>query len=371
MCRFSRYLAAVRIVSHLFILALCVWGAGALLPGTCLAEEIATLDGKKYESVRDIKPMHDRIVFSYGPESDHPDRTTVLFRNLPVDLQKKYGYDPFEEGLYNARANGRISLTLNSAFRLSSLEAAKKKAQAEHKLLGFIMVWDMFFQPAQPMGAGGPNDLAGFYTVFNNALVLVFVRHEDELDKVPAAVRQGFFGPDEGGWAPNMAVVTADCSQYVCEIPMGGAHTSGAMREPIFRAKIAVIKKFLENPEAFAPKAVQQTNTESATVEPAKAETNEGDILPGQRLESIRRIPQQTRLLHSGLAAISSRGDLGQAELAQALEFVPAVQSPAQKTQHPEIPAPAELPDSAAFRQDMLSQPPARKRGFTGRPRAR
>ena len=65
-----------------------------MLSRTCLAEDIATLDGKKYESVRDIKPMHDRIVFSYGPESDHPDRTTVLFRNLPGDLQKKYGYDP-------------------------------------------------------------------------------------------------------------------------------------------------------------------------------------------------------------------------------------------------------------------------------------
>ena len=262
---------------------------------------MTTLDGKKYESVRDVKPMRDRIVFSYGPASD-PGRTTVLFRNLPGDLQKKYGYDPFEEGLYNARANNPISLTLNSAYRLSSLEAAKKKAQAEKKLLGFIMVWDMMFRPARPMAAGGPNDLAGFYTVFNNAVVLVFVRHEDELDKVPDAVKKGFFGPEERGWAPNMAVVTADCSQFVCEIPLGGEHSTGAVREPIFRQKIAVIKKFLENPEAFAPKPVQQTNTESATVEPAKAEVNEGDILPGQRLESIRKIPQQTRLLYGGIA---------------------------------------------------------------------
>ena len=301
MCGSSRYLAAVRTASHWFILALCAWGAGALLPGTCLAEEIATLDGKKYEGVRDVKPMRDRIVFSYGPESD-PGRTTVLFRNLPGDLQKKYGYDPFEEGLYNARANNPISLALNSAYRLSRLEAAKKKAQAEKKLLGFIMVWDMMFRPGRPMAAGGPNDLADFYTVFNNALVLVFVRHEDELDKVPDAVKQGFFGPEEGGWAPNMAVVTADCSQFVCEIPLGGEHSTGAVREPIFRAKIAVIKKFLENPEAFAPKPVQQTNTESATVEPAKTEGDQGDIIPGQRLESIRKIPQQTRRLYGGIA---------------------------------------------------------------------
>jgi len=301
MCGSRRYLAAVRTASHWFILALCAWGAGALLPGTCRAEDIATLDGKKYENVRDVKPMADGIVFSYGPESN-PGRNKALFRNLPADLQQKYGYDPFEEGLYNARANKPISLTLNSAYRLSSLEAAKKKAQAEKKLLGFIMVWDMMFQPARPMGKGGPNSLAGFYTVFHNELVLVFVRHEDELGKVPNAVGQGFFGPDEGGWAPNMAVVTADCSQYICEIPLGGSNSIGALREPIFREKIAVIKKFLANPEAFAPKPIQPTNLESATVEPAKTEVNEGDIIPGQRLESIRKIPKQTRVLYGGIA---------------------------------------------------------------------
>src|ERR1017187_6610557 len=90
MCKNSRYFAAVRTASHLFILALCAWGAGALFPGTCLAEDIATLDGKKYESVRDVKTMRDRIVFSYGPESDAA-RATVLFRSLPLDLQKKEG----------------------------------------------------------------------------------------------------------------------------------------------------------------------------------------------------------------------------------------------------------------------------------------
>ena len=171
------------------------------------------------------------------------------------------------------------------------MEAAKKKAQAEHKLLGFIMVWDMFFQPAQPMGTHGPNALAGFYTVFNNALVLVFVRHEDELGKVPAAVGQGFSGPDEGGWAPNMAVVTADCSQFVCEIPLGGEHSNGAIREPIFRAKIAEIKKFLESPKALAPAPVPQTNTESATVEPAKAETNEGASFPASGSRAFAKSP--------------------------------------------------------------------------------
>jgi hypothetical protein len=59
-------------------------------------------------------------------------------------------------------------------------------------------------------------------------------------------MKQGFNGPEEGGFAPNMAVVTADCSQFVCEIPYGGELSNGAIREQIFRQKIAVIKKFLK-----------------------------------------------------------------------------------------------------------------------------
>ena len=42
-------------------------------------------------------------------------------------------------------------------------------------------------------------------------------------------------------------MVTADCSQFVCEIPYGGNESNGRIREQIFRQKIAVIKKFVEN----------------------------------------------------------------------------------------------------------------------------
>jgi len=37
---------------------------------------------------------------------------------------------------------------------------------------------------------GANSDLAHFYTAFNNSLVLVFVRHEDELNQVPESVRK-------------------------------------------------------------------------------------------------------------------------------------------------------------------------------------
>ena len=94
------------------------------------------------------------------------------------------------------------------------------------------------------MEGGSNSGLAHFYDVFHDNLVLVFVRHESELDKVPDAVKLGFGGPEEGGYAPNMAVVTADCSQYICEIPYGGKNSTGQIREQIFRQKIALIKKF-------------------------------------------------------------------------------------------------------------------------------
>jgi len=227
----------------------CAMIIAGLAGMACLAEDITTLDGKKYEDVKDVSVKPDGLFFVVSMEGSLKGMT-VPWNNLPDDIKKKYHYDPFEAGLARARQNKPMRLTLNDAFRLATLDAAKKKAKAEHKMIGFIMVWDMFFQPSQPMGSGGPDDLAGFYSAFNQSLVLVFVRHEDELGKVPDAVRQGFGGPDEGGWAPNMAVVNEDCSQFICEIPLGGEHSNGQIREQIFRQKIAVIKQFIEKQQA-------------------------------------------------------------------------------------------------------------------------
>jgi hypothetical protein len=97
------------------------------------------------------------------------------------------------------------------------------------------------------MGRGSDAGLAHFYETFHDGMVLVFVHHESELNNVPDAVKSGFFGPEEGGFAPNMCVVTADCSQFICEIPYGGNESNGAIRESIYRQKIADIKKFLKD----------------------------------------------------------------------------------------------------------------------------
>jgi hypothetical protein len=210
-----------------------------------LAEDITTLDGQKYENVQDVAVKHNGLFFVTGSGSSMKG-VTVPFSNLPDDLKQKYHYDPYESGLIFARQNQVVHLAKNLAFSLDNLEAAKKKAHDEKKLLGFIMEWDSMLVPAYPLGQGGSDSgLAHFYDVFNDNLVLVFVRHESELGKVPDAVKQGFNGPEEGGFAPNMAVVTADCSQFVCEIPFGGGKDSTWQnREQVFRQKIAVIKKF-------------------------------------------------------------------------------------------------------------------------------
>jgi hypothetical protein len=208
-----------------------------------LADDIVTIDGQKYESVTDLEIKPDGIIFSLNPKNGIG-IIKVPFSNLPDNLKKKYNYDPFEEGLFIAQNNKPVNLKKDMAFSLADLEAAKKKAATEHKMIGFIMVKDEFFTPGSPMEQGSIHGLAHFYLTFHNGLVLIFVRHENELDKVPAAVKKGFAGPEEGGFAPNMAVTTADCSQFICEIPYGGAQSNGQIREQIFRQKIAEIKKF-------------------------------------------------------------------------------------------------------------------------------
>jgi hypothetical protein len=214
-----------------------------LAAGVVLAEDISTLDGQQFQNVRSVTIKPAGLYFATG-EGDSLRGVTIPFTNLTEETKEKYHCDSYELSLAFARRNQTINLSKNIAFSLSNLEAAKKKASAEKKLLGFVMVWDSFFVPAQPMKPGSNSALAHFYDVFHDNLVLVFVRHEDELDKVPDAVKQGFNGPDEGGFAPNMAVVTADCSRFICEIPYGGKESNGQIREKIFREKIAAIKKF-------------------------------------------------------------------------------------------------------------------------------
>lgn len=180
-------------------------------------------------------PAPPAPVVPAAPVATPPPRPRVNYRNFPYD-----------KALEQAKQNRETTLTLQSAYRLDQLEEAKAKAQREGKLMGFIMVWDSFFnEPEEPMGTGSRSGLVHFYQAFNDSTVLVFVRHENELNLVPDAVKRGFFGPEEGGFAPNMAVVSADAVDYICEIPYGGNHSDGSIRDAIFRNKIDTIKTWL------------------------------------------------------------------------------------------------------------------------------
>ncbi len=205
-----------------------------------LSEDLTTLDGQKYQDIRDVSPKTTGLFFVAG-EGDSMRGVTVAYTNLSQATKDQYHCDPYELAMAYARQNQEVYLNKNLAFSLDQLDAARKKAQAEHKLLGFILVWDDFFRPAQPVGDYSENALAHFYDVFHDNMVLVFVSHERELGKVPPAVSQGFGGPDEGGYAPSMAVVTADCSHYICEVPYSKKDFAG--REQIMRARIAVINE--------------------------------------------------------------------------------------------------------------------------------
>jgi len=149
-------------------------------------------------------------------------------------------------GVAAAKDAAPIALLPDSAFSLSQLDDAKAKARAERKPLGFVMVWGQFFgKRSDPRAKGSAPAFAHFYRAFSNSLVLVFVLHESELNDVPGAVQQGFSGPDEGGYAPNMAVVDATASHFIVEIPMGGAKGDGVKRDQIFAAGAAKIDQWL------------------------------------------------------------------------------------------------------------------------------
>lgn len=303
-------------LSWIMVLALGVAIGGAAVRDTY--DEIKTVDGVSYKSctVTKVEPDGLTIIYSDGA-------VKVPFVKLPASLQQKYHYDPAAAATYQSELEAKkksqleaalkasasaavtetsapastpaakpgaepvkaappvvkyrydsyepilrdaesdsIHLTLKptDAFSLSQLEDAKKKAVEEHKPLGFMMMWDQFYgKKTDLVSKGGASAASHFYYVFRDQLVLVFVRHEDELDKIPDAVKQGFFGPDEGGFAPNMCVTDATAQVYVCEVPLGGGDSNGAIRTKVFRDGFVKIRaaqtKWDEEAAAKAPAA--------------------------------------------------------------------------------------------------------------------
>lgn len=209
---------------------------------TLYADDIKTIKGKEYKDIQEVKVKADRITFvnADGPK-------TLDFLELPEETRIKYNYDPFEGGLARGFLNKLGMIKKTDAFSLSQLEEAKKKATEEKKLLGFVMMWDKFYdKKVLPHDGTSEGAALQFYYTFKDSMVLVFVSHETEIRKTPESVQKGFLGPDEGGFAPNMCVVSADLKDYIVEIPYGGKESEGKIRHKIFGEKIKVIKEYLE-----------------------------------------------------------------------------------------------------------------------------
>ncbi|EDY21334.1 hypothetical protein CfE428DRAFT_1627 [Chthoniobacter flavus Ellin428] len=189
------------------------------------------------------------------PSVSEPNTPVTLFPSETAQaLQPANLPNRFTRGLEDAKKAPVGAVHMSDAFNLDSLAAAKAKAQREHKPLGFLMVWNQFFDKrVSARQSGGGNALLHFYEAFKDSLVLVFVHHENELNKVPRAVAAGFGGPDEGGWAPNMAVVDATVSEFIVEIPCAGPNGPGTERDAVFKAGADKIQAWLTtHPNAIA-----------------------------------------------------------------------------------------------------------------------
>ncbi|MDR3401289.1 MAG: hypothetical protein P4L99_02230 [Chthoniobacter sp.] len=173
--------------------------------------------------------------------------------SAPATSQRVFPPDRFTADLEASKNARPRPVKLSEGFSLDQLAEAAATAQREHKPLGFIMVWGvMFDKPTDTRDTGSTAALLHFCEAFKNSLVLVFVRHETQLQRVPAAVATGFTGPDEGGFAPNMAVVDATGNEFIVEVPCGPAKATGADRDAIFKMAATKIQAWL----AFHPTAV-------------------------------------------------------------------------------------------------------------------
>jgi hypothetical protein len=162
--------------------------------------------------------------------------------------------DLFSKGIESAKTAPDRTVQMTDCFSLDQLADAKAKAQREHKPLGFLLVWNQYFGPrASTRLYGGSNALHHFYEAFKDSVVLVFVHHESDLGKVPPAVTAGYGSPDEGGYAPNMAVVDATASELIVEIPCAGPKGRGADRDAVFKIAAARMQAWMNaHPNAVA-----------------------------------------------------------------------------------------------------------------------
>ncbi len=212
------------------------------------AEDIKTIDGRDFPDVSEIKAKPDGLVLFTADGS-----VKVPFSNLPEEVRRRYHYDPLAAGLYVARGDLVVTVTGQSMFHLTDpaqMKDAVKKAKAEGKLIGVVLLWKtMLDKPVNTLsGPAGDSAtaLGHLYASFHDSLVLAYVFHENEFGKWPPIVSKGMASPDEGGLSPSMTVVDPDFSCYICQVPMGGEDSDGKIRAALYQDRIRVMRGWLD-----------------------------------------------------------------------------------------------------------------------------
>jgi len=107
-------------------------------------ERITTLDGKVYEKVTLEKVDPDGLLVTYVPAGGGSGSAKLKFRNLPTELQERFGYDAARASDYEAaRARGEATWRAESAIWTEQRRAAQaeqatwerqQRAEAEARL---------------------------------------------------------------------------------------------------------------------------------------------------------------------------------------------------------------------------------------------
>jgi hypothetical protein len=87
---------------------------------------ITTLDGKVYEKVTLEKVDPDGLLVTYVPTGGGSGTAKLKFRNLPAELQARFGYDPARASDYEtARARGEAMWRVDNALWTEQRRAAQ------------------------------------------------------------------------------------------------------------------------------------------------------------------------------------------------------------------------------------------------------
>jgi hypothetical protein len=96
-----------------------------------LPDRITTLDGKTYEKVILDKVEADGLLVLFSPVEGGSGTAKLKFRNLPVELQKRYGYDADRAADYEvAQARGEAAWRAEHAVRMQQMEAVRAERTA-------------------------------------------------------------------------------------------------------------------------------------------------------------------------------------------------------------------------------------------------